>query len=129
MEEIKKVAIYGICATMIFRLTTGTVYEKYVKFFSGILLFSMIAGGILRILGNGETVLEKGIDTAWDSLYESVCLDADYDDIQTRSDMILEQITRNSGMNWEDRQEESQKEHGEKGTGIEKVRVEVTNEE
>lgn len=129
MEEIKRIAIYGICATMIFRLTAGTAYARYIKFFGGVLLFSMITGMILRVFPGGETALERGLDDTWNALYESVCLERDYDDIKLHADTILKQMALDAGMYWKNEEEVTEPENVAEDAGVQKVLVEVGHEE
>lgn len=129
MEEIKKIAVYGICATMIFRLTAGTAYAKYIKFFGGILLFSMISGMILRVFPDGETTLERRLDETWNALYESVCMERNYDAVKQQTDTVLEQMTLDAGMYWKNEAEVTESEDAVEYAGIPKVVVEVGHDE
>ena len=92
-------------------------------------MFSMISGMILRVFPDGETTLERRLDETWNALYESVCMERDYDAVKQQTDTVLEQMTLDAGMYWKNEAEVTESEDAVEYAGIPKVVVEVGHDE
>lgn len=55
-EWIKNIAFYMIIVSVIFKVLPGNGYQKYIQFFSGIVLILLVFLPIVRILGKEQTI-------------------------------------------------------------------------
>lgn len=55
-EWIKNLAFYMIIVSVIFKVLPGNGYQKYIQFFSGIVLILLVFLPIVRILGKEQTI-------------------------------------------------------------------------
>lgn len=55
-EWIKNIAFYMIIVSVIFKVLPGNGYQKYIQFFSGIVLILLVFLPIVRILGKERTI-------------------------------------------------------------------------
>ena len=57
-EWIKNIAFYMIIVSVIFKVLPGNTYQKYIQFFSGIVLILLVFMPIVRIAGKEQTIEE-----------------------------------------------------------------------
>lgn len=55
-EWIKNIAFYMIIVSVIFKVLPGNGYQKYIQFFSGIVLILLVFSPIVRVLGKEQTI-------------------------------------------------------------------------
>lgn len=55
-EWIKNLAFYMIIVSVIFKVLPGNGYQKYIQFFSGIVLILLVFLPIVRVLGKEQTI-------------------------------------------------------------------------
>lgn len=55
-EWIKNIAFYMIIVSVIFKVLPGNGYQKYIQFFSGIVLILLVFLPIVRVLGKEQTI-------------------------------------------------------------------------
>lgn len=55
-EWIKNIAFYMIIVSVIFKVLPGNGYQKYIQFFSGIVLILLVFLPIVRMLGKEQTI-------------------------------------------------------------------------
>lgn len=55
-EWIKNIAFYMIIVSVIFKVLPGNGYQKYIQFFSGIVLILFVFLPIVRVLGKEQTI-------------------------------------------------------------------------
>jgi stage III sporulation protein AF len=93
-EEIYRwmnsLAVFYILFTMVLHLVPDGKYEKYVRFFMGLLLLLMMAAPVFFILGKGEELLES-----FDSFYQQESLTKEQEELQNLQEVYLEKSYQN----------------------------------
>ena len=56
---VKNIVCYYIFLTVIFHLLPKSSYQKYVRFFSGMLLMILVVTPVLSVLGKEDVLLQK----------------------------------------------------------------------
>ncbi|MFG6383555.1 MAG: stage III sporulation protein AF [Lachnospiraceae bacterium] len=104
---VKNIVCYYIFLTVIFHLLPKSSYQKYVRFFSGMLLMILVVTPVLSVLGKEDVLLQKINQAGFFQELDNLKLDTEHLQ-QTQKEVYLKEYEQAIGMDISRMAEEKQ---------------------